>query len=112
MVVSGSPLILRIRNRCSQVVDRNAQLVGLLLQPSAAAFVCGVGPIRQRHDDVGVYQNHDERSAAEAVSKQVPAAGGVGLVITAHGQQTRPGQLHISHSEDLTPTRYRELRHR
>lgn len=41
----------------------------------------------------------------------VPAAGGVGLVITAYEQRTRPGQLQVSHSEDLTPTRYRELRH-
>ena len=41
----------------------------------------------------------------------VPAAGGVGLVITAYEQRTRPGQLHGSHSEDLTPTRYRQLRH-
>lgn len=40
----------------------------------------------------------------------VPAAGGVGLVITAYEQRTRPGQLQISHSEDLTPDRYRELR--
>ncbi|HNP58679.1 MAG TPA: RES domain-containing protein [Gordonia sp. (in: high G+C Gram-positive bacteria)] len=41
----------------------------------------------------------------------VPAAGGVGLVITAYEQRTRPGQLQVSHSEDLTPGRYRELRH-
>ncbi|SIN53623.1 Uncharacterized conserved protein [Mycobacteroides abscessus subsp. abscessus] len=41
----------------------------------------------------------------------VPAAGGVGLVITAYEQRTRPGQLHVSNSEDLTPSRYRELRH-
>lgn len=41
----------------------------------------------------------------------VPAAGGIGLVITAYEQRTRPGQLHVSHSEDLTPTRYGELRH-
>ena len=41
----------------------------------------------------------------------VPAAGGGGLVITAYEQRTRPGQLRISHSEDLTPTRYRKLRH-
>lgn len=40
----------------------------------------------------------------------VPAAGGVGLVITAYEQRTRPGQLEVSCSEDLTPTRYRELR--
>lgn len=33
----------------------------------------------------------------------VPAAGGVGLVITAYEQRTRPGQLQVSHSEDLTP---------
>lgn len=41
----------------------------------------------------------------------VPAAGGIGLVITAYEQRTRPGRLHVSHSEDLTPTRYGELRH-
>ena len=41
----------------------------------------------------------------------VPAAGGIGLVITAYEQRTRPGQLHVSHSEDLTPIRYGELRH-
>lgn len=42
----------------------------------------------------------------------VPAAGGVGLVITAYEQRTRPGQLQVSHSEDLTPARYQELRHK
>lgn len=36
---------------------------------------------------------------------------GVGLVITAYEQRTRPGQLHVSRSEDLTPARYQELRH-
>lgn len=41
----------------------------------------------------------------------VPAAVGVGLVITAYEQRTRPGQLRISHSEDLTPIRYGKLRH-
>jgi len=40
----------------------------------------------------------------------VPAAGGVGLVITAYEQRTRPGQLQISHSEDLTPTLFRRRR--
>ena len=40
----------------------------------------------------------------------VPAAGGVGLVITAYEQRTRPGQLRVSHSEDLTPGLYRQLR--
>ena len=39
----------------------------------------------------------------------VPAAGGVGLVITAYEQRTRPGQLRVISSEELTPTRYREL---
>ena len=40
----------------------------------------------------------------------VPAAGGVGLVITAYEQRTRPGQLQVTFSEELTPTRYHELR--
>jgi len=40
----------------------------------------------------------------------VPAAGGIGLVITAYEQRTRPGQLRLCSSVDLTPTRYRELR--
>ena len=40
----------------------------------------------------------------------VPAAGGVGLVITACEQHTRPGQLQVTRSDDLTPARYRELR--
>lgn len=40
----------------------------------------------------------------------VPAAGGVGLVITAYEQRTRPGQLQVTRSEHLTPARYRELR--
>jgi RES domain-containing protein len=40
----------------------------------------------------------------------VPAAGGVGLVITAYEQRTRPSQLQVTSSEKLTPTRYRELR--
>lgn len=33
--------------------------------------MCCVGAIRQRHDDVGVYQNHDGRSAAKAVGQQL-----------------------------------------
>ena len=41
----------------------------------------------------------------------VPAAGGVGLVIAAYEHRTRPGQLQVASSEELTPTRYRELRH-
>lgn len=57
--------------RFGQNGDRKGQLVSMLLQPAAAEFVCCVGPIRQRHDDVGVYQDHDGRSAAEAVSKQL-----------------------------------------
>lgn len=40
----------------------------------------------------------------------VPAAGGVGLVITAYEQRTRPGQLQVTSSMDSTPSRYRELR--
>ena len=40
----------------------------------------------------------------------VPAAGGIGLVITAYEQRTHPGQLQVISSEELTPTRYRELR--
>lgn len=40
----------------------------------------------------------------------VPAAGGIGLVITAYEQRTRPGQLQLSRSEDLTPALYRTLR--
>lgn len=51
--------------------DRKGELLGLFFQPAAAAFMCGVGPIRQRHNDVGVYQNHHERSAAEAVREQL-----------------------------------------
>lgn len=51
--------------------DRKGQLVSLLLQPATAEFMCCVGAIRQRHDDVGVYQNHDGRSAAKAVGKQL-----------------------------------------
>ncbi len=38
------------------------------------------------------------------------AAGGVGLVITAYEQRTRPGQLVIAASVDLTPEKYRLLR--
>ncbi len=40
----------------------------------------------------------------------VPAAGGVGLVVTAYEQRARPGQLQLNHSEDLTPALYRKLR--
>ncbi|TYQ10487.1 UNVERIFIED_ORG: hypothetical protein L601_002300000050 [Gordonia westfalica J30] len=40
----------------------------------------------------------------------VPAAGRVGLVITAYEQRLRPDQLRVSSSENLTPARYRELR--
>lgn len=40
----------------------------------------------------------------------VPAAGGVGLVITAYEQRTRPGQLAVRHSVDLTPQMYALLR--
>lgn len=32
----------------------------------------------------------------------VPAAGGVGLVVTAYEQRTRPGQLQLRQSVDLT----------
>lgn len=56
--------------RLGQDGDRKGQLVSLLGQPAATALVCCVGPICQRHNDVGVYQNHDERLAAEAVSQQ------------------------------------------
>lgn len=68
-------------------------------------------------DDDDVYG--DDWSACQAVGHAawflhvqgvlVPAAGGVGLVITAYEQRTRPGQLQVISSEDLTPTRYREL---
>ncbi len=57
--------------RPGQNGDRKRQLASLLLQPAATEFVCCVGPIRQRHDDVGVYQDHVGRSAAEAVGKQL-----------------------------------------
>jgi RES domain-containing protein len=39
-----------------------------------------------------------------------PAAGGVGLVITAYEQRTRPGQIEIRASANLTPAIYRTLR--
>jgi RES domain-containing protein len=39
-----------------------------------------------------------------------PAAGGVGLVITGFEQRTRPGQIEVRASVDLTPTMYRTLR--
>jgi RES domain-containing protein len=39
-----------------------------------------------------------------------PAAGGVGLVITGYEQRTRPGQLAVRESVDLTPEKYRLLR--
>lgn len=57
--------------RLGQNGDRQGQRVGLFFQPAAAAFVIGVGVVGQRHDDVGIYQDHDERSAAEAVGKQL-----------------------------------------
>lgn len=57
--------------RLGQNGDRKGQLASLLLQPAATALVCCIGPIRQRHDDVGVYQDHSGRSAAEAVGKQL-----------------------------------------
>lgn len=38
-----------------------------------------------------------------------PAAGGVGLVITAYEQRTRPGQVTVLRSTDLTPATYRVL---
>lgn len=69
-------------------------------------------------DDADVHG--DDWSACQAVGHAawflhvqgvlVPAAGGVGLVITAYEQRTRPGQLHVTSSEELTPTRYQELR--
>jgi RES domain-containing protein len=40
----------------------------------------------------------------------VPAAGGVGLVITAYEQRSRPGQLAVRESADLTPEKYRSVR--
>jgi hypothetical protein len=57
--------------RLGQDGDRQGELVGLFFQPAAAEFMCRVGPIRQRHNDVGVHQNHDERSATEAVREQL-----------------------------------------
>lgn len=39
-----------------------------------------------------------------------PAAGGVGLVITAYEQRTRPGQVTVLRGTDLTPATYRALR--
>lgn len=57
--------------RLDQNSDRKDQLVSLLGQPEATEVVCRVGPIGQRHDDVGVNQDHDGRSAAEAVGKQL-----------------------------------------
>ena len=40
----------------------------------------------------------------------VPTAGGVGLVVTAYEQRTRPGQLLLRESVDLTPALYQKLR--
>jgi RES domain-containing protein len=40
----------------------------------------------------------------------VPSAGGVGLVITAYEQRTRPGQLTVRQSTNLTPDTYKSLR--
>jgi hypothetical protein len=63
---------------------------------------------------------NDDWSACQAVGHAawflhmqgvlVPAAGGVGLVITAYEQRTRPGQLTVRESVDLTPQKYRSLR--
>lgn len=39
-----------------------------------------------------------------------PAAGGVGLVITAYEHRAAPGQVKLESSVDLTPALYRELR--
>jgi RES domain-containing protein len=39
-----------------------------------------------------------------------PAAGGIGLVITAFEHRTRPGQVVVRNSRDLTPELYRILR--
>lgn len=39
-----------------------------------------------------------------------PAAGGVGLVITAYEHRARPGQVVLTSSVDLTPELYAELR--
>jgi hypothetical protein len=57
--------------RLGQNGDRKGELVGLFFEPPAAEFMCRVGPIRQRHNDVGVHQNHDERSATEAVRERL-----------------------------------------
>jgi len=51
-----------------------------------------------------------EPSTPQPALSAAPAAGGVGLVITAYEQRTRPGQLQVDHSKDLTPALYRELR--
>jgi RES domain-containing protein len=63
---------------------------------------------------------NDDWSACQAVGHAawflhmqgvlVPAAGGVGLVTTAYEQRTRPGQLTVRESVDLTPQKYRSLR--
>ncbi|KBZ69367.1 MULTISPECIES: RES family NAD+ phosphorylase [Mycobacterium avium complex (MAC)] len=69
-------------------------------------------------DDDDVYG--DDWSACQAVGHTawflhmqgilVPAAGGIGLVISAYEQRTRPGQLHLTHSENLTPALYTQYR--
>jgi RES domain-containing protein len=69
-------------------------------------------------EDADIYG--DDWSACQAVGHAawflqvqgvlVPAAGGVGLVITAYEHRTRPGQLRLSRSEELTPGLYQTLR--
>lgn len=39
-----------------------------------------------------------------------PAAGGIGLVITAFEHRAQPGQVTVNNSRDLTPGLYREFR--
>lgn len=62
--------------------------------------------------DEGLVQRIDARGTIEwsETCYRYTGAGGVGLVVTAYEQRTRPGQLQLRQSVDLTPALYQELR--
>lgn len=51
--------------------DRKRQIVRCTGEPAQTAIVFPIGAIRQRDDDVGVYQNHNDWSATESIGEQV-----------------------------------------
>jgi RES domain-containing protein len=88
-----------------------SDLTVLDLRTTAAQLTVGLEPADLTSDDWTACQQVGH--AAWFLHTQailVPAAGGIGLVITAYEQRIRPGQLTVLRSDDLTPETYEKLR--